>query len=94
MESRTSALPRTQAVIPPNNPASWKVPVADTLTFTTLAPQPGARYAAPEAVEQLALVRYALEWDGGNATVPGSSAPRPTYNLVKRVRFPAPTTRT
>ncbi len=60
----------------------------DTLTFTTLAPQPGARYAAPEAVEQLALVRYALEWDGGYATVPGGAGPQPTYNLVKRVRFP------
>jgi hypothetical protein len=74
----------------------WIVPVAvtgapiavDTLTFTTLAPQPGARDATPEAVEQLALVRYALEWDGGYATIPGSAAPQPTYNLVKRVRFP------
>jgi type II secretory pathway pseudopilin PulG len=86
---------------PPTNPSCWQLlgswpvtpstgnPVAvDALTFTTLAPQPGARYAAPEAVEQLALVRYALEWDGGNATLPGSSTPRPTYNLVKRVRFP------
>jgi prepilin-type N-terminal cleavage/methylation domain-containing protein len=60
---------------------------ADTLTFTTLAPQPSARYAAPEAVQQLALVRYALEWDGGSATL-SHSAPRPTFNLVKRVRFP------
>jgi type II secretory pathway pseudopilin PulG len=73
---------------PPPNPKYWNPLVADTLTFTTLAPQPGARYAATEAVEQLALVRYALEWDGGNATLPGSSTPRPTYNLVKRVRFP------
>jgi hypothetical protein len=66
------------------------LPIAvDTLTFTTLAAQPGARFAAAtEAVEQLALVRYALEWDGGSATLPGSSKPRPTYNLVKRVRFP------
>ncbi len=74
----------------------WPVPIAangtrvpvDTMTFTTLAPQPGARDAAPEAIQQLALVRYALEWDGGYATVPGGPGPQPTYNLVKRVRFP------
>jgi type II secretory pathway pseudopilin PulG len=63
-------------------------PAFDTLTFTTLAPQPGARYAATEAVLQTALVRYALEWDGTSARVPGSNALRPTYNFVKRVRFP------
>ena len=73
---------------PPNNPTYWNVFATDTLTFTTLAPQPSARYAAPEAVEQLALVRYALEWDGGSATLPGGKA-RPTFSLVKRVRFPA-----
>ena len=54
----------------PPNATYWNLLAADTLTFTTLAPQPGARYAAPEAVQQLALVRYALEWDGGNATLP------------------------
>ena len=73
---------------PPPNAKYWSPLVADTMTFTTLAPQPGARYAAPESVEQLALVRYALEWDGGYATVPGGAGPQPTYNLVKRVRFP------
>ena len=58
---------------PPN--ANWNLaPTPDTLTFTTLAPQPSARYAAPEAVQQLALVRYALEWDGGNATLSGGQA--------------------
>jgi prepilin-type N-terminal cleavage/methylation domain-containing protein len=81
----------------PPNATYWRpMPVAangtaiaaDTLTFTTLASQPGARYAAPEAVEQLALVRYALEFDGGSATLPGSHTARPTFNLVKRVRFP------
>lgn len=56
------------------------------LTFTTLAPQPGARYAAPESVQQLALVRYALEWDGGAAKINNIS--RPTFHLIKRVRFP------
>jgi prepilin-type N-terminal cleavage/methylation domain-containing protein len=75
---------------PTSNTAYWNiVPRADTLTFTTLAAQPSARYAATsEAVEQLALVRYSLEWDGGSAVLPGSRGPRPTYNLVKRVRFP------
>jgi prepilin-type N-terminal cleavage/methylation domain-containing protein len=72
----------------PPNATYWYAIVGDTLTFTTLAPQPGARYAAPEAVEQLALVRYSLEFDGGSATLPGSRTPRPTFNLVKRVRFP------
>jgi prepilin-type N-terminal cleavage/methylation domain-containing protein len=72
----------------PPNATYWYAIVGDTLTFTTLAPQPGARYAAPEAVEQLALVRYSLEFDGGSATLPGSHTPRPTFNLVKRVRFP------
>jgi len=57
------------------------------LTFTTLAPQLGARYAAPEAVQQLALVRYALEWDGGAVTTP-QGVQRPTFMLMKRVRFP------
>ena len=76
------------AWVPPVG-ANGNQTAVDTLTFTTLAPQPSARYAAPEAVQQLALVRYALEWDGGNATVPGSRTPRPTYNLVKRVRFPS-----
>jgi prepilin-type N-terminal cleavage/methylation domain-containing protein len=77
---------------PPPGNANWQLlgGLIDTLTFTTLAPQPGARYAAPEAVEQLALVRYALEWDGGTVTLPGGM-PRPTYNLVKRVRFPCTT---
>ncbi|MGO8705589.1 MAG: type II secretion system protein J [Candidatus Brocadiia bacterium] len=75
--------------ISPNSSPANIIPAAiDTLTFTTLAAQPGARDAAPESVEQLALVRYALEWDGGYATLPGGGAPQPTYNLVKRVRFP------
>jgi hypothetical protein len=61
----------------------------EALTFTTLAPQPGARYAAPEVIQQLALVRYQLIWDGGSAQLTGANqAPRPTYRLVKRVRFP------
>jgi hypothetical protein len=59
----------------------------DALTFTTLAAQPGARYAAPESVQQIALVRYQLFWDGGSATIQ-EATPRPTYRLVKRVRFP------
>ncbi len=75
--------------LPPTNPASWSALPTDTLTFTTLAPQPASRYAAPEAVEQLALVRYALEWDGGSAVVGTARTARPTFNLVKRVRFPA-----
>jgi prepilin-type N-terminal cleavage/methylation domain-containing protein len=58
------------------------------LTFTTLAPQSGARNAAAEAVLQLALVRLALEWDGGSARPPGAQAPRPTYSLMKRVAIP------
>jgi prepilin-type N-terminal cleavage/methylation domain-containing protein len=69
--------------------ANGNLITVDTLTFTTLAAQPGARFAAAtESIEQLALVRYALEWDGGSATFAGTSTPRPTYNLVKRVRFP------
>ncbi len=76
-------------------PAWYRIPVATdpyaiafpSLTFTTLAPQPGARYAAPEAIQQLALVRYALEWDGGLATT-REGVQRPTFWLTKRVRFP------
>ena len=57
------------------------------LTFTTLAPQLGAKYAAPEAVQQLALVRYTLQWEGAQVTMDDKST-RPLYRLVKRVRFP------
>ena len=71
-------------------------PVA-TITFTTLADQSGAK--APSAVARplVALVRYTLEWNGGQATLVGDDPDtgaveetynRRTYNLVKRVRFP------
>jgi len=92
--------PVTGACVPPPPGGTTPVPLAangapipvDTLTFTTLAAQPGALYAAPEAVLQLALVRYALQWDGGTATfanAQGVRVARPTYTLVKRVRFPS-----
>ena len=55
----------------------------ETVTFTTLTDQAGARTSP-----QLALVRYTLERDGGEATMPDGTTKRSTYNLVKKVRFP------
>lgn len=70
---------------------------AEALTFTTLAPQPGARYAAPEAIQQLALVRYQLEWDGGSAELPNTieppAVPPPEWTLLPSGRVQRPTYR-
>ena len=111
-------VPTVPPTPPPPNPLPNpppQLPAFDTLTFTTQAPQAGSLYATPEAVLQIALVRYALQWDGGWATFPISAAPasvvnqpngyymaangiwwkqgqqvgRPTYTLVKLVRFPS-----
>jgi len=73
-------------------------PATPAITFTTLADQAGATPLVPGVTPQVALVRYCLEWDGGTATFEGDdpetttvvelSYTRPTYNLMKRVRFP------
>ena len=81
----------------PSNPFPYNYTPA--ITFTTLADQAGAVPLVPGVSPQVALVRYSLEWDGGRATFDDddddpltptveSSYTRPTYNLIKRVRFP------
>lgn len=77
----------------PDNTSLYRIGYP-SLTFTTLGPQPGARYAAPEVIHQIALVRYSLQWDGGAVTITdeaGERIQRPTFRLVKRVRFPKTT---
>ena len=56
------------------------------VTLTTLAEQSGAEPLVPGVSPQVALVRYTLQFDGGNVTLDGVQ--RSTYNLVKQVRFP------
>jgi len=63
------------------------------ITFTTLAEQPGAKPLVPGVSSQVALVRYTLRFNGGAVQLPDPSDPektveRPTFNLIKQVRFP------
>ena len=69
----------------------------ESVAFTTLAAQPGAKPLVPGVSPQVALVRYTLKWDGGEARIRGDDPDTTevedeygvtTFNLVKQVRFP------
>ena len=56
------------------------------LAFTSLADQSGARPLVPGVSPQVVLIRYTLQSDG--AVVEQEGIRRPTFNLIKQVRFP------
>jgi len=68
-----------------------------SLTFTTLAEQPGAESLVKGVSPQVALVRYTLRFNGGSATIKGDNPATtaiedeyqvPTCDLIKQIRFP------
>ena len=68
-------------------------PAVPFIAFTTLAEQPGAKPLVPGVSSQVALVRYALRFNGGAVRLPDPDNPEktvehPTFDLIKQVRFP------